>query len=309
MSRKLVSNIGEEEFVLVKLGKVGEKIVVTPLSRGSGVTLSLSRADGLLRVKSESQGIEAGTEVEVELNRDPKEIENTVVVIGSHDLCLDILGSELKRRYPQYTLSSAHVGSMGGFIALKKGEAHMAGVHLLDEKSGDYNRTYAQSFLPQGYRLINLVLRQQGLIVKKGNPLGIKGIKDIAQKDVRFINRQKGAGTRQLFDYYLSKEGLSSTEIIGYEREAYTHLAVASAVLNDTADVGLGVKAAADALNLEFIPLVYERYDLVIPKEHMDSILIQRVYEVICSQEFKNRILAMGGYDVKLTGEVIEERR
>jgi putative molybdopterin biosynthesis protein len=308
LARKVVSPLGEEEYLQVKLGYVGKKMIATPISRGSGVTMSLVRSDGIVRIKSQSQGIEAGEKVEVELVKEINDVEHTIVAIGSHDLCLDILASELRRKYLGVSLSSAHVGSLGGLIAIKKGEAHLAGIHLLDEETGEYNISYCDRFLPGGYLLVNLVGREQGIMVKKGNPKEICGVKDLARSDIIFVNRQKGAGTRQLLDYCLKKEGLSPERINGYEREYLTHMAVASAVASGVADAGIGIRAAAVSLGLEFIFLSKERYDLVIPKEFMRDSLIEKLLLVIRSNDFKARVNRMLGYDTTLTGKVVIER-
>ncbi len=227
LSRQVASSLGQEEFLRVKLGRVGENLIATPVSRGAGVLMSLVRADGIVRIPAMSEGFGAGAEVDVEMLRGKKEIENTVVCIGSHDNALDVLANILKKNHPAYSLSSAHVGSMGGLIALKKGEAHMAGTHLLDEETGEYNVPYIRKIL--GERkiiLMNLVYRQQGLMVPKGNPRKMKGFADLTREDVVFINRQSGAGTRLLTDKYLKDLGISPKDVKGYEREEYTHMGV-----------------------------------------------------------------------------------
>ena len=246
LSRQVASSLGQEEFLRVKLGKVGENMIATPVSRGAGVLMSLVRADGFVRIPAMSEGLGAGAEVEVELLREKDEIGNTVVCIGSHDNSLDLLANILKKNYPRFSLSSAHVGSMGGLIALKKGEAHMAGTHLLDEETGEYNIPYLRSLLGDtGIVLMNLVYRQQGLMVIKDNPKNIRSFEDLLRPDIVFINRQRGSGTRLLTDKYLRENNISSADIKGYEREEYTHMGIASAVLTGIADTGMGILAAA----------------------------------------------------------------
>lgn len=306
ISRRVVSSIGTEEFLRVKLGRIGDKIMASPLSRGAGVIMSLVRADGITRIPALKEGLEAGEEVEVELLKTRQEIENTVVIIGSHDITLDLLANEVKKYYPDINISSAHVGSMGGIMALKRGECHMAGVHLLDPDTETYNVSYIKRYLSERkIILVNLIYRQQGIMVPKGNPKGIRGIEDLRRSDVLFINRQRGAGTRLLLDLKLKKLGISPEEVRGYEREEYTHLAVAAAVAGGSADAGLGILAAANALNLDFIPVSPEEYDLAIPEEffHLDS--IQKVLKVINTQEFKQKVEALGGYDTRDTGKII----
>lgn len=309
LSRQVASSLGQEEFLRVKLGKVRENLIATPVSRGAGVLMSLVRADGIVRIPAMSEGFGAGTEIKVELLRDRREIENTVVCIGSHDNALDLLANILRKKYPKYSLSSAHVGSMGGLMALKKGEAHFAGTHLLDEETGEYNVPFVQRILgDKKMVLMNLVYREQGLMVVKGNPKEISGFIDLTRDDVVFINRQSGAGTRLLTDQYLRQGGISPGDVKGYDREEYTHMGVASAVLSGIADAGMGILASAKALDLDFIPVAKERYDLAIPKEYMKlenvSALIRIIRE---SREFRETVERLGGYDVTDMGKIIYE--
>lgn len=307
LSRQVASELGQEEFIRVKVGKVGENLVATPLMRGAGAMMSLVRSDGMLRVPALSEGLGAGSKVEIELMRPVGEIENTIVSIGSHDNALDVLSNALRRRHPKYSMSSAHVGSMGGLSALKRNEAHIAPTHLLDEETGLYNTPFIERILP-GRRifLVNLVYRIQGLIVRNGNPKGIKGFDDLARDDVVFINRQRGAGTRLLLDKHLKDAGIDPSSVKGYEREEYTHMAVASAVLSGVADAGLGVLSAARALGLDFIAVAEERYDLAIPAEHIGSEMLGALLEVIRGdEEFGNAVVMLGGYDTRDMGKVV----
>ncbi|SHF19910.1 molybdopterin biosynthesis protein [Desulforamulus putei] len=306
ISRKMPSPMGVEEFIRVKLGQVGEKIIATPISRGAGVIMSLVRADGMLRVPRLSEGFRAGETVKVELMRPLEEVRQTTVVIGSHDMALDVLANHLRRRFPEASLSSANVGSLGGLSAIKRGECHCAGTHLLDEETGDYNVSYIQRLLgDRPVVLLNLVYRQQGLMVAKGNPLKIKGLEDLAREGIRFINRQRGAGTRILLDYRLKQLGIDPDSIYGYNREEYTHMAVAAAVASGAADAGLGILAAANALDLDFVPVVEERYDLCIPGEYWDTPYITRLLEVIATPEFRQQVEALGGYDLRDCGGIM----
>jgi len=308
MTRKVFSPMGLDEFLRVKLGKVGERMVATPLQRGAGVIMSLVRADGWVVIPRSSQGVQAGSMVEVELLKRREEIENTIVIIGSHDLSLDLLANHLHRAHPQMSLSSSNVGSLGGLMAVGRREAHLAGCHLLDEETGEYNIPYIGRLLPtQSIVVVNLVYREQGLMVCKGNPKGIRNPKDLAREDVTFVNRQRGSGTRVLLDYRLREEGIDPSQIKGYGREEYTHLAVASAVSGGLADVGLGILSAARALGLDFIPLLKERYDLAIPKVHYESLLLQPLLEVIRGPAFRRDVESLGGYDVSRMGEVMAE--
>jgi putative molybdopterin biosynthesis protein len=307
LSRQIASTLGMEEFIRVKTGKVGENVIASPVSRGAGVLMSLVRADGFVRIPAMSEGIGAGAEVEVELIRDVQDISNTIVCIGSHDNTLDILGNFLKKKYPKYSLSSAHVGSMGGLIALKRGEAHIAGTHLLDEETGEYNITYIKQLLPdEDIMLINLVYREQGLLALKGNPKNIRGFKDLIREDITFINRQSGSGTRLLTDKHLKELNIDAQKIKGYEKEEFTHMGVASAVLSGVADTGLAILASAKALGLDFIPVAKERYDIAVKKEFYNLEMVQKLFEIIRSDsEFRNTVVNLGGYDISNMGKII----
>ena len=307
LSRQLASGLGQEEFIRVKLGSVAGNLIATPVTRGAGALMSLVRADGVIRVPADSEGIAAGQDVAVELFRSKGEIENTIVCIGSHDNALDVLGNFLKKRHPAFSLSSAHVGSMGGLLALKRGEAHLAGTHLLDERTGEYNVGDIDRILPGvPLVLVNLVHRTQGFIVPRGNPKGIEGFADLARKDVVFVNRQAGAGTRLLTDMYLKKFNIDPKDVNGYIHEEYTHMAVAAAVLSGAADTGLAVLSAAQALGLDFLPVAQERYDLAIPQRFLDTPMLQALLGIIRNdQEFRGRLVAMGGYDLGDMGRVM----
>jgi putative molybdopterin biosynthesis protein len=308
MTRKVFSALGQDEFLRVKVGKVGSRYVATPLTRGAGVMMSMVRADGIVRMPRFSEGIAAGEQVDVDLFRHPLEIDNTIVAIGSHDLTLDLLASELHRFDPRVSLSSSNVGSLGGLLALQRGEAHLAGSHLLDEETGEYNVSYIRQVLPDTEAvLVNLVYRQQGLLVARGNPLGITSLSDLVRGDVSFINRQRGSGTRMLLDYDLRRMGISPAGIAGFQREEFTHTGVAAAVASGTADTGLGVLAAARALDLDFVPLAKERYDLVIPREHYESPLLQPLLEIMRSADFRARVEGLGGYDTSEMGRTVAE--
>ena len=307
LSRPLSSKIGVEEFVRVKLGLVGDTPIATPVSRGAGAVMSLVRADGILVVPAGSEGIGAGEEVVVELLRDISDIENTLVFIGSHDNILDVLANLLRKERPACYLSSAHVGSLGGIMAIRRGEAHVAGTHLLDEDSGEYNVPFIKRYLAGvPLALVNLAWRDQGLMVRRGNPRGIAGMADLARPDVTFINRQRGAGTRILADLKLRELGIAPEQVNGYGREEYTHMTVACAVASGDADAGLGIRAAARALGLDFVPVARERYDLIIPESAAEDDKITRLLSVIRENaEFRKLVERLGGYDLGDSGTVV----
>lgn len=303
ISKRLVSSLKHKEYVRVKVGKVGDKMVAAPLARGAGAAMSLVRADGFCVIEQSSEGVEAGQPVEVELYRSRAEVENTVVIIGSHDLILDVAADIMPNQYRGMFVSSTHVGSMGGLMALKRREAHLAPIHLLDEATGEYNSSYVKKlFGTEKMALIKGVGRTQGILVKKGNPLNIKGIQDLT--GCRYVNRQRGAGTRVLFDYELKKSGISPEEITGYEREAATHMAVAAAVSDDGADAGMGILSAAKAMNLDFIPVGTEEYDFAIPQEYLELPHIKAFIEILQSREFCGRLEELGGYSYERIGEI-----
>ena len=304
VSKRLGSSLRHKEYVRVKVGKVGDKMVAAPLARGAGAAMSLVRADGFCVIEQNSEGVEAGEPVQVELYRDKAEVENTVVIIGSHDLILDVAADMMPNLHPGMFVSSTHVGSMGGLMALKRKEAHLAPIHLLDEETGEYNLSYIRRLFGSGkIALIKGVGRTQGILVKKGNPLGIKGIEDLP--GCRYVNRQRGAGTRVLFDYKLKQLGIAPEQINGYEREAATHMAVAAAVGSDGADAGMGILSAAKAMDLDFIPVGPEEYDFAVPLEYLELPHIKAFIEILKMDEFHKRLDELGGYTYERAGERI----
>ncbi|MDP2871613.1 MAG: molybdopterin biosynthesis protein [Bacillota bacterium] len=305
LTRRLASPLGVREYLRVRLGRVGGEFVAAPLARGAGVLSSLVRADGLVVVPPGLQGYEAGAVVETELLRPRDEVERAVVAIGSHDLALDVLADLFRARHPGCSLASINAGSLGGLQALARGEAHIAGSHLLDEASGEYNVSYVRRMLP-GLRvaLFCLALRQQGLLVAPGNPRGIAAVEDLAGRGLRLINRQRGAGTRVLLDFLLRQAGIDPAAIKGYERVVYTHLAVAAEVAAGGADAGLGILAAARAAGLDFVPLASEPYELVIPARSWEDPLVQELLDVARGEDFRRVMNGLGGYDTSVSGEV-----
>ncbi len=306
ITKKITSPAGDDDYVRVVVGKVGERICAAPLSRGAGVITSLVQADGIVVVPRGIQGLEAGETVSVRMFRSPEDVERTILAIGSHDVGLDVLAQFLARR--ERRLVSANVGSLGGLIALRRAEAHLAGSHLLHPETGVYNLPYIRQYLPErSVVVVGFVNRLQGLIVPKGNPQKLSSLVDLTRPGVRFVNRQNGAGTRILLDYHLKQLGIEPQQIQGYENQEFTHLAVAAAVASGRASCSLGIAAAAQALGLDFIPLFSEEYHLVVPKEFYDDPLVSPLLQVLHDSEFRAAIQNLPGYDVEPMGRIIAE--
>ena len=306
LTRPVVSGLKYQEFVRVRMGYVGDKLMASPLSRGSGVVSSFMKADGILEVPQGLEGFDAGSEVEIRLLCPEEKLKNTVVVIGSHDPLLDELGDMLHVADQDVYMASSHVGSMGGIMAIRRGEAHAAGCHLLDTATGAYNRSFIRKYFAKGgVKLVSCVGRQQGLMVAKGNPLSIQKFSDIAKEGIRYVNRQKGSGTRILTDYLCKQENLDVSAIYGYDREELTHTSVAAQIVSGSADAGMGIYSAAKLYDLDFIPICIEEYDLIIPDHAWDTPQVQQMIATLKSEEFKNKILALGGYTVENPGQII----
>ena len=306
LTRPVVSGLKYQEFVRVRMGFVGNRLMASPLSRGSGVVSSFMKADGIVEVPQGLEGYEAGAEVEVRLLSPVEKLKNTVVVIGSHDPLLDELGDMLHVADNEVFMSSSHVGSMGGIMAIRRGEAHAAGCHLLNTENGQYNVSFIKKYFPKGgVRLIRCVGRQQGLMVAKGNPLGIEKFADIAKSGLRYVNRQKGSGTRILTDYLCKQEDLDTAAIYGYDREELTHTSVAAQIVSGSADAGMGIYSAAKLYDLDFIPICIEEYDLIVPDHAWETQQVQAMIETLKSDAFREKILSLGGYTIENPGEII----
>jgi putative molybdopterin biosynthesis protein len=306
LARKLASPLGMDDWVRVRLGVVGGVAVASPLPRGAGVLTSLVRADGLLVVPAGREGHHAGEQVEVELLRGIDEVAGTIVAIGSHDLVLDLAASALRASDPLVTLASSNVGSLGGLVALRDGLCHLAGSHLLDPATGDYTLPYVDRVLDgTDVCVVRLVHRDQGLLVAPGNPLGLAGIGDLARPGVRYVNRQRGAGTRVLLDYELGRLAISPDSVDGYAREEPTHLAVAAAIAAGRCDAGLGIMAAARAFSLDFVAVTQEPYDLVVAATAMDSPLLAPLWTLLRSSRFQAAVTELGGYSTADMGRRI----
>ena len=305
LARKLASPLGMDDWVRVRLGSVGGDLVATPLPRGAGVLTSLVRADGLLVVPAGVEGHHAGSTVSVELLRGLDEITRTIVAIGSHDLVLDLAASALRADDPLITLASSNVGSLGGLVALRDGLCHIAGSHLLDLASGEYTLPYVDRVFGSSapdVAVVRLVHREQGLMVASGNPLRLGGIEDLTRPGVRYVNRQRGAGTRVLLDHRLAEQGIPPDAISGYAREEPTHLAVAAAIAAGRGDAGLGITAAARALGLDLVPVTWEPYDLVVTPGALGSPLLKPLWALLHSDQFQAAVTGLGGYSAKEMG-------
>lgn len=306
LTRPVVSGLKYQEFVRVRMGYVGNRLMAAPLPRGAGVVTSFVKADGILEVPQDTEGYPSGETVSVRLLSSEQKLKNTLVIIGSHDPLLDELADLIHTENPSLFVSSTHVGSMGGLMAMKRGENHAAGCHLLDTETGKYNISYLKKHFPNGgVKLVRCVGRQQGLMLQKGNPLNIQSFSDIARSGVRYVNRQKGSGTRILMDYLCSQYHLDSSQIYGYDREEMTHNSVAVQIAGNSADAGMGIYSAACLYGLEYLPICVEEYDLLIPDSEWETPVVQALLAALKSDAFRARIEAMGGYTLDRPGEII----
>ena len=309
LTRSYASSPSCEEFVRVRMGYVGDKLTAAPLGRSSGVVTAFVKADGMLEIPCDCVRYEAGETVMVRLLKDEEALRNTLVTVGSHDPLLDELADMMHRNESRLYMSSSHVGSMGGIMAIRRREAHVAGCHMLNTKTGEYNLSFIRKYFPDGdVKLVRLVGRQQGLMLQRGNPLDIRQFSDIAREGIRFVNRQKGSGTRILTDYLCGKNGIDAEAIYGYDREELTHTSVAAQIACGSADAGLGIFSAAKLFGLDFLPVCVEEFDLIIPDYAWDTPMVGKLLETIKSAEFREKVLSMGGYTVNAPGELIEYR-
>ncbi|HHY54713.1 MAG TPA: hypothetical protein GYA08_04685 [Chloroflexi bacterium] len=309
------------------LGQIGGQVSAGSVQKAHALLLAaqamrcnatLVTAQPALYAGIDGVTVRVGLEMEAQLAPSPAALpagrngHRTIRMSGSHDLSLTLLSDWLHAEHPEWRLAATNVGSLPGLMALVQHEAHLAGSHLLDEETGDFNIGPVRRLLaPQGLRVIILgfVARIQGILVARGNPKQIGGLTDLSRDDVTFVNRQCGAGTRLLLDYHLHKLGIEPTQVRGYTREETTHLAVATAVAQGAADCGLGIQAAARALQLDFIPIIEERFDLVIPVEHFESALLAPLLALLRRRDlaFCERVTALGGYNTQPMGRVVAE--
>jgi putative molybdopterin biosynthesis protein len=306
LARKTPSKPGMREALRLAAGRIGDRIVAAPLARGAGMITTMTKAQAVAYVPEESEGVDEGQSLTAELLVPMADLDRVLVHVGSHDNTIDLLANELMGLSEPLRLVSSHAGSMGGLSALKAGSALFAGAHLFDPDTGDFNFPFIDRYLKGiDVTVVNLAIRHQGLIVARGNPLNIRGVEDLAREDVLFINRQRGAGTRILLDHHLKTANIAPQAVRGYDNEEFTHMAVAVNVLTGAASCGLGIFAASKALDLDFVPLAHERYDLVIPTRFMEDERIRTLLSVIRKDTVKAKIKALGGYETDMTGQVM----
>ncbi|MDO5116419.1 MAG: molybdopterin biosynthesis protein [Synergistaceae bacterium] len=285
---------GIEEWLRVKTALVGKNLYGWALTSGASVLWALAEADGIAMLPASALECEKGTEIEIWMTR-RVELQRRALFQGSDDPAIQLLVTPVRRRGADLALRA--VGSMGGLAALSRGECHVAAAHLLDEESGGYNDIFIERFSNgRRWKRILVFYRTQGIIVPRGNPKGIKSFRDLCSGELVFSNRQPGAGTRVLFDHLLKSEGTAPEKIKGYSQICTTHMEAANRVYTGLADATLGIRSAADALGLDFIPLAEEPYELVIPEEHLRHPGIEALIESLSDAEWRKQVEEMGGY-------------
>lgn len=305
VSRRINSSLKYEETIRVALGNVNNKIIASPLNRGAGVVTSLVKSNGTITIDQNSEGLEAGDKVNVKTKLTKNDIENILLVIGSHDPVIDELANILHSKNNKFKISSSHVGSMGAIMAAKREEMHIGGIHLLDEETGAYNKSYIKKYLNEKeVSLVECVYRKQGIIVAKNNPKKIKSFKDLMHEDNVFVNRQKGSGTRILNDYICKQNSIDTDKIYGYNHEEFTHSSLATQIYSGSADAGTGIYSAAKMYDLDFIEICEEQYDLLIPNYAMELPQVKLLIEILKSKEFADKIKSLGGYRIENPGTI-----
>jgi putative molybdopterin biosynthesis protein len=296
VTNTVCSDIRIDEFVPVAVGKIQNTWVAVPLPQGPGVQMNSVRSNGYLKIPSGSSGPEAGTKTQAYLTVRKHDAGQVVLVTGSHDPSLDYLADLVRTQ--GISLASSHVGSMGGLHALQQGDCHLAPMHLL-AGNNEYNIPYLRENFPdQDFILACVGERQQGIVSRD-----VLGFDDITR--YRFINRQKGSGTRTLLDHLLKQKGISPKKIHGYDEEVTTHLGVCLAIQSGDADLGMTVYAAARAFSLPFLAVALERYELVTTKQMYDKDpRIRAIFDMIGSQKFREVLIHLGGYETENTGVI-----
>ncbi|MCE1245265.1 MAG: molybdopterin biosynthesis protein [Firmicutes bacterium] len=309
LSQNLKSTDGAVEFIRTNLGNVDNIPVAVPISRGADALMSLVRADGIIKIEADRSEIKAGEIVNIDLLRPDGDIRTKIMLAGTYDICFDLLRDKLLEQFDDLSLVMSNMGSMKGLAALGAGYCHIASVHLFDDESGEYNTPIIRRlFRDMPLIAINCFHRHLGFMVPKGNPKKIKNLFDLTRPDIKIINRFRGAGTRLVFDYHLRENQIDINQINGYSNEVHTHMTVAHAVSSGSADVGMGIAPAAKASGLDFIPLIKERLDLVIPKKFLNSYPVKSFMKILNSKEFKEEAGNLDGYDFGSTGTIIYEK-
>lgn len=295
LSRRLPSSLKFEERVLCRVGEIGGRRVASPLNRGAGITMSLVRANAAFTIPKRSEGLERGAEVSCDFcGESASDPSREAISIGSHDPALDLLAGRLALA-GDARLASTHAGSVGGLLSLASGDCHLAPVHLLDPATGVYNLPFLEKYAPgRRVALFKFLRRMQGLLVAPGNPRGVRSLADLPV--LRYVNRQRGSGTRILLDAELSRLGIDPAAIHGYSREAVTHLAVAEAVRIGEADAGLAVRGAAGPSGLDFVPVREEEYDLAIDEAALSHPAVVALLAAARSEAFLAEVERLGGY-------------
>jgi putative molybdopterin biosynthesis protein len=313
MATTVVSRLGDEEYRRGITVTVDETPVFHPLPGGSSALVSAVMSNSIIVIPENVEGLTEGETVEAEVSHSLHEAENTlnllkhhILACGSHDLLLDLISNEISENSSRLSLSSIHTGSMGAITSVTARTAHFGGIHLLDVDTGTYNiPQITKCFGLEGVKLVHLCKREQGLIVAKGNPLKITTLSCGAEKQYRFINRQRGSGTRLLLDILLNRYQIDPATVKGYSREETTHVGVALRVKNNFADYGLGIKAAASAMGCDFIPLETENYDLLMTTDFFQSATFELILKIIKSEHFRRKAEALGGYNLASAGKVL----
>lgn len=296
-----------QESVRVKVVRVGSRYIVRPVvDLGEALNYAVP-ADGLVVHSSQ---LEAGAtqsirHVQVRLLRDRRVIEQEIAIAGC-DPSVFLAGDYLRRQKDSCLVVGWNLGSAAAIDALQRGEVHIAGVHVVDALSGESNLPYLRRHLKgDDYLVVTFAVWEEGLLVAPGNPKSIRSVDDLGRPDIRLVNREEGAGARLLLDQRLVAAGIATGNVAGYETHARSHFQIARTIAEGHADVGVGVSAAAQLFGLEFLPLQQARYDLVVPKSHLnDHPSIETFLNILVSRPFRTEIDALGGYDMSQTGKI-----